>query len=507
MKVRIKWLIGLLALLMCAVAFAACSGKDQPTQTDTGTGVSEPNGTGEETLPAVETDANGYVLDSIPADVNYHGKQINLLCWQENIDRVLPLEAGKDELQQEVYLRSLRLAARLNIELNVSKVAGNWQNRETFLQAARLSNESEYDLICAFSLVPSVLAQEGVLYNLNTLNYPELEKPWWPESITEWEQYNSLYFIANNSSIASMASFEVMFSNSELFRNRELEDPIDLVLENQWTVEKMLELVSAFDTDVSDESMRVYGLAVDDHSRMDAFYYSAGFNCTKNNSDGKAELAYTSATQLDRITTYIDQLFAVFKTDAVTIAADDRALMKEHRTALMVASLDNIREMEDTSYAPLPLPMLESGQGYKTIQNNGYDVWCIPTSAADPELSGLVIEALASEDYRSVAPFYFDKYMKLRYATNVICSQMFELVRSSVIYDFGRISQITLTNNGIPTVETYWRKSFWDYTLKVKYPENTFATSAEGNIKPMLTNLESLLASYRKYSNQNAGGN
>ena len=118
-----------------------------------------------------------------------------------------------------------------------------------------------------------------------------------------------------------------------------------------------------------------------------------------------------------------------------------------------------------------------------------------------------MIEALASEDYRSVAPFYFDKYMKLRYATNVICSQMFELVRSSVIYDFGRISQITLTNNGIPTVETYWRKSFWDYTLKVKYPENSFATSAEGNIKPMLTNLESLLASYRKYSNQNAGGN
>lgn len=31
MKVRIKWLTGLLALLMCAVAFAACSGKDQPT--------------------------------------------------------------------------------------------------------------------------------------------------------------------------------------------------------------------------------------------------------------------------------------------------------------------------------------------------------------------------------------------------------------------------------------------------------------------------------------------
>lgn len=486
--------------LMCVAMLAAC--KENGGETNT-TPVSDDATTpsGADTGPTWETDENGYVKDSIPDDTNYGGKVINLLCWTEGLNNVIPKEAGPNEVQEEVYLRRLNLEGRLNINFNVATANGSAQNRDTFLTQARLANESKYDLICSFSLHPSVLAQEGLLYNLNNLQYPQLDMPWWPESITEWEQYGSLYFVASNSSVSTINSMEVMFSNSELFANRELEDPINLVLANEWTVERMLESVKAFDGDVSDESMRIYGLVVDDHSRMDSFFYSAGFHCTQNNADGLAELAYTSATELDRITAYIDQLFTVFRTDAVTIAQDNRQLMREHRTALMVGSLANIREMDDTDYAPIPLPKLDSSQEhYKTIQNNGYDVWCVPISAADPELSGLIIEAFASSDYRSISPFYFDKYMKLRYSTDEICQQMFELVRSSIIYDFGRISQWNLNL----AAEGPWRSCFYDYSLNVKYPENSFATKVQDNLKTAQTKLLELLASYRKYSNQNA---
>lgn len=496
-KLNKRLLLCLLACFMLLPALAACkTGTDSNVPTDTS---GEQASTGGEEGPTWETDENGYVKDSIP-DKNYGGKQVNVLFWQEMVDTSLPDSAGsKNVVQETVYLRRLRLESRLNINFHISTTPGNWQNRETFLTQARLANEAQYDLISSFSLNPSVLAQEGMLYNLNTLQYPELEMPWWPESTSEWQQYGALYFIASNSSISGINSMETMFSNATLFADRGLEDPVDLALAGNWTVEQMLEMVRAFDVG-DDDASRVYGLAVDDHSRMDAFYYGAGFNCVKNNEDGQAELAFVSTTEVDRITSYINRLFTVFQTDAVTIEHDSIALMREHRTALMIGWLGQIQQMEDTDYSPVPLPKLDSDQkNYKTIQSNGFDVWCIPTSAADPELSGLIIEALASADYRTVAPFYFDKYMKLRYASNEICSQMFELIRGSLVYDFGRISQSSLYS-----VEGAWRACFYDYTLNVKYSNDSFATSVSENKGTAETKLLELLSSYRKYSNQAA---
>lgn len=493
---------GLFACLLCLGMLAACNNtpEEPPQDTQPATQGTTGGSTQDTDESGVETDENGYIKDTIP-DITYGGEVLQLLCWEEARDLVAPVDSGggSDEVQEHVYLRLLRVENRLAVRLDVSTVPGNAQNRDTFLNQARKANDVGYDLICSFSLNPSVLAQEGLLYNLNNLDYPELGMPWWPESITEWEQYGGLYFIASNSAVNSFNSMETMFSNSELFAGQGLSDPIDLVLSGDWTLERMLEYVSAFDVDVDNENDRIYGLVVDDHSRMDSFYYSAGFHCTLNNSDGVAELAFTSATELQRITNYIDQLFTVFRTDAVEIDHDSRALMRDHRTALMVGSLGNIHEMEDTSYAPIPLPKLNSEQeSYKTIQNNGYDVWCVPTSAGNPELSGLVIEAIASEDYRSLAPFYFDKYMKLRYSSDEVCEQMFELVRSSVIYDFGRISQWNLDL----AVENPWRKSFYDYTLNAKYPSNSFATIVQQNTLTLETRLLELLSSYQRNSFQ-----
>ena len=497
----IRLLTGLLTCLLCLGLLAACKGDGETPAGTSGTAGSSGTGsTPGPQEPTYETDENGYIKDTIP-DKTYGGATLQFLCWEEARDNVAPADhgGGSDEVQEQAYLRLMRVESRLAVQLDVSTAPGSWQNRDTFLAQARLSNEVGYDLICSFSLHPPVLAQEGLLYNLNNLTYPELGMPWWPESITEWEQYGGLYFISSNSAINSFNSMEVMFSNSQLFADQGLSDPIDDVLAGDWTVEQMLEYVRAFDVDVDDESRRIYGLVVDDHSRMDSFYYSAGFHFTQNNSEGVAELAFTSASELQRITSYIDSLFTVFRTDAVEIDHDTRVLMKNHRTALMVASLGNIHEMNDTSYAPLPMPKLDSSQqNYMTIQNNGYDIWCIPTSAEDPELSGVVIEAIASADYRQLAPFYFEKYMKLRYSSDEVCEQMFEIVRSSVVYDFGRVSQLALTH----TVEGAWRECFYDYSTSTKYPYNSFATTVEDDQTVMEAMLLNLLSSFQRFSYQ-----
>lgn len=58
---------------------------------------------------------------------------------------------------------------------------------------------------------------------------------------------------------------EVMFCNSALFTDRQLEDPVELALAGNWTVDKMLELVEAFNNDLDEnDPNHIYGLTIDD---------------------------------------------------------------------------------------------------------------------------------------------------------------------------------------------------------------------------------------------------
>lgn len=507
MKKGLRFTVLVMALLMLLGAVASCK-KETPKHSDGTDNGGEPTHSATEPTTDVdepeETDENGYVIDNIPT-VDYKGKTLNVLWWKESADVAVPLDVTntKDEVLKKTYYQMVELETRLNVNLNISRVNGSFQNKAAFLEAARKAGENNIDLICSFSLWPSILATENLLVDVKTLSYPNLDKPWWPASTEEWSQYGKLFFVSSNSSLTMLKSMEVMFCNSTLFTDRQLEDPVELALAGDWTVDKMLELVEAFNNDLDEnDPNHIYGLTIDDHSRADALYYGAGFLTTRNNSEGVAELAYTSANDKQQISNFIDKLIPIFQTTATGIAKDKRDWMKEHKTALMVASLGNVTELNDTDYAPMPSPKLDSDQkDYKIIQNNGYDVWCVPTSAADPEISGIVIEAIASADYRGIAPFYFDKYMRLRYSSDSKSSAMFQLVRSSVIYNFGRVAGLMDGKNASFEAGLIFRPCFWNYTAGVKVGENNFLTTVESNETGYAASLLKVLQGYRNSAN------
>ncbi len=489
----------ILAILMLLPVVIACQKKDTSQGKD-----STPQGevtTSGDDEKKYEYDENGYVKDRIP-DKKYNGEEVHFLCWTSSINFTLPEENMKHEVIEKVYLRRLEIEERLNIKLKFSTEKGEYQDGDTFLAKARLSGENGYDLICSYSLWPAQLAQEGYLHNLLNFEFPQLDMPWWPQSISEWEQNGSLFFISSNSSVQTINCMEVMFCNSSMFVNRGMKDPVTLALEGNWTMDTMLQYVKNFQDNI-DSSDSVYGLAVDDHSRMDCFYYGAGFNSTRNNAEGVAEIPFTSESEIDRITTLIDKMVPVWNSSAVTIEKNTAQLMVENKTALMVASLAWIKNLNDLNYAPIPAPKLDSDQkDYKVIQNNGYDVWCIPVGAKNPELSAILIEAVASSDYRDIAPFYFDKYMKLRYSSDTVSSQMFELVRSSIIYDFGRINQKPL----LGIAEAAWRWCFWDYGADMPRAEQVYSSYIQRRGTEVTILLKEILANYRKYQNAEGAG-
>ncbi|MBQ8402368.1 MAG: hypothetical protein IJX14_10630, partial [Clostridia bacterium] len=59
--------------------------------------------------------------------------------------------------------------------------------------------------------------------------------------------------------------------------------------------------------------------------------------------------------------------------------------------------------------------------------------------ARDPDMSEAVLECLASESHRTVVPALFETGMKVKYAQDDEAAQMFDLIRASAVFDFGRV--------------------------------------------------------------------
>lgn len=486
----------LMVLLMLLPSVIACK-KDKETEETEGdtTAATVADGTED----PYEYDENGYVKDTIPDDVNYGNKKVSLLCWIDDSSMTtLPDEASDDTVKAELYLRRLEVEERLGLVFNVRNENGSHAYMNDFLTTLETAvNSGEvFDTVCAYSSMGPTMATRGLLKNLNSLKYPQTDMPWYPDTVSEWEQYGSLYYVANNSSIQALRAMMVMFCNSQMFVDKGLEDPVDLVLSGDWTMQTMLEYAVNFNT----EDDGVYGLVVDDSTRMDAFYYGCGFrNTVKNN--GKTELAYVSETAKDRITTLVDAMVPVFNnSQSVTIAANTAQAMVKKETALMVATCAWLPKLDDYDYCVIPLPKLDGEQeNYISVQTAGYDIWCVPMTADDAEMSGVMIEALASADYRKIAPLYFDTYMKLRYSKNEVTSSMFDIIRGSITHDFGRINQVVLNYR----CEVAFRTCFVQKTTDdvwVPYAQNKYVTNVEGSLTKMTTELASILNSYREYS-------
>ena len=506
MKNSVRIISMLMCLLMVMGILVSCKGKGTATGGET-TGVenpvpqdsvaTQPSGEEGETW---ELDENGYAKDKIP-EVDLGGRKIAILAWSEGESWSLASKSGGDDvIMNEVFIRNLDLKERLNIEIAPVFKRGSWQNNaaDRELLNAALAGTEEYDLIQSYSLWPPIMATNGILLNMLNYQFPSFEMPWWPDALLDsWTQYGALFYAADNSSIRVVHSIETMYVNLAMLDNYGVNDILTTVIDGKWTLDKLYEYSGFFHGDamVDNPDDKLYGLVVDDHSRMDAFYYSTGFNTTVNNAEGKAELAFTSQTQLDRITSMVDKVIAIMNRPEATIAKNTQAAMFNKQTAFMVCALGDIIRMEaDLSYAAIPMPKLDEDQeNYQAINNNGYDVWAIPNTAKDPETSALIIEAFASSDYRHLAPFFYDRYLKGRYAVSWQGAEIYDMIRGSVKFDWGR------TGANLDAVG-YFRPCFWTGT-EVSC-NNVFATkvAAANGSRQLEAALRETLDKYRQYA-------
>jgi len=496
----------LLVLLTLSFMLMACQKPEDPNNPTGAPDVAPPKDDVDET----DVDVNGYQNDRIPEGeklkaLGFGGSEVKILGWDDEEAESLPMDdSTSDPLKSKLWFHWRGIEERLDVTFDVTYTKGWFHERDTFFTAAR-ADDAMYDLIMNESLFPITLAMEGRLCNLKNLGYPDLVMPWWPVSVDQFTQHGGLYFISSNSSAMGISNMNVVYVNDGMITGKGAASPVQSVLRGVWTVEEMTNISKLFAgaAENATEEDRIYGMVIDHTSRPVAFYDGMNFKGIVNNADGVGELGYDEESELEAITKALNKFEDMVNGVEFKIWQDSKNdhydELQEGRTAMQLGWMGFIRQMEKTEeYTVVPVPLLDEKQfdtvGYRTGHRDCTDLWCMPTTTANKVLSGIVLEANASGEYRSIGPFYYEQYLKDRYSNGADGRKCFDILRDSVVYDLGRITQLADVGH-----KGYWNACF-SSGGKASF-DNSFAETARANLSTQQANLKIMLDKLALYVN------
>ena len=445
-----KFLILLLVSAMFIPCLAACREKGKAPVSDPVTTAVQGND------GAPTHDANGYLLDSLPGNLNYNNAEIRVLHWEEtNIGEFNPDRESKSTIDQAIITRDLNVQDRLSVDFKWIPAKGHYSSMNSFITTvtnAKLGGDAtRLDIIAVYSQTAATLATKGLVLDLVDNPYLDFEKPWWPDSLLENSMVaDKLWFASGDICVSFVSELIDVTFNKSFFPNENLYDLVDA---GEWTIEKMQELSRNlyFDKDESDTKSNNdrFGIIIPWYVYLDGFFY--GCNLITVDHDENHSLHVSSSYIGEKADTLSETLKKMFHTSDDGYLAQEGSpvtnIFARGDAAFLVAPpvmmLMNTNMLDtEVDYGILPMPKYNINQKeYKSVHSNFLSLFSIFGGCNEQQAAraGAVLECLASEGYRTISPVIFEKCLKLRYANDSDTGRMYDIIRAGAVFDTGRI--------------------------------------------------------------------
>lgn len=450
-------IMAVLIVLLC-VAVATHQAADPDTPDNSGkpvnTTTSAATTTGSEDV-APTTDINGYELDDLPDDLDFGNAGIGILYWSDVTQQEFEAEAQTGELINDaIYERNQNVQNRLNIQLKFTGIPGDSNDKKDFIAAVDKdvqSGSAEYDLIGAYSQTPASLAMNGDVVDLNSLEYLNFDKPWWPSTLSQQATIRDrLYFCSGDVSTNLLWMMTAVFFNKDLLAEFGLDNPYEMVPSKQWTVDKMIEMCSGVYQDLDGNGVESdgdrYGMTMY-HMNLDAYFTAAGLVAIDKNSEGELQVSqkYNSETVVNLIAkmgNWVNNSGEVITATSIGIRSvfgEGRSLFITDRVFIAKTVMANSSTF---GYGILPVPLYSSEQDdYTTNVGYPFTMYSVSSAISSERMdrAAATLECMASESYRTVTPAVFETAMKIKYSEDEEASSIYDMLRTNVDFDPGRL--------------------------------------------------------------------
>jgi len=495
MKTTLRILSAVLALIACASLLASC-GDTQNNTPETGSD-----------LPAAQTTVieETTVYDPF-LGLNYANTEFNYLAWEQTAPEYDYEEESGDMIESAIYRRNRYVEDKLGVKLSYSILKGNSSTFQDFCKTATTSINSgskAWDALACYTRAASLLMMNGVLSDLLTTEYLDFEQPCWPKSLVNLNTIGGcLYFASGDIASSILYQMQFMALNNDLAKDLNITGVQEKALEGGWTLDYMLEITKDVfaSTGGNRDYTCTYGYFINGHTYFDTFYLGAGMNYVSVSNDGEASVS--EDLNSDKSYDIQDKLRKLLWSGATAdgyycTTSSEVSLMMTGGNCLLY-SLDGSKlttylTQSDYGYSILCAPKYsEDQENYYTAVGFPHSMYCIPSDAEDKSMSSAVMELMAEKGYSDVSTVIFDTAFKYRYSQGQGDSRMFDIIRSGIVFDLGRILFDQMGGDGSGPVRQ-WRNACTS-------ANGNFAAAYKGAYKTWKKTLDSSLETIKSHA-------
>lgn len=449
---------------------------------------------------AEETQSISQIL-GFPSEDN-NGKEFTVLI---NISKAYEFDAEEvtgDVVNDAVYEKNRLVEDYLGISFKFVQENGAWNNRSVFngiIASDVMSGSKEFDLVSGITVCTMPIAPEGYFIEGKSLPYVQFDKNWWISDMYErFSVDGSLYGFIGDASLSLYKDMTVIYFNKRIWDEYKAPNPYDLVRNNEWTLDKFIELCSGMSKDLNgdgkydkDNDQLTF---IGEYVPLGTFQTSLDLKVVTIGKDGRPE--YIGLTE--KFISAYEKLSSFHQQEGILrfSSIDDRSYTSMKTFAnCNVASMCNfiysteyLRNMKD-DYGILPMPKYDKNQEkYISQLGTSTTMFFVPVTSNDIELTSKVMEALSYYTHTLVIPKYYEVALKDKYARDDDIAEMLDIIRDGAAFDFLFVYGTSLQS--APNTYFRFQNAF----------HSDLASAFESSKTAFITSLEQMIEKYGELS-------
>ena len=482
MKKVLSFTLAILMLVSSATLLFSCGGGEEEKKT----------GGGE--VKTYEEDSIFYerslVSDGLP-EKDFGGRSFRIVANSKGDFEIPEEKRNQGDLMVDArFARNQAVENRFNVKLEVVYSASNYSQEADFVSKTVLAGNDEFDLFSGMVMSMGGMVTKKLFINWYDVPHIDFSKPWWYESNSTDLTYNDKALISiSHLNGSAVSGAYCLYFNKNLAQSYELGDLYSLVLDGDWTFDKLTEMVKDIYVDDGNDDRDLndfYGFAQLNGTGINAYLWAFDNPVCTKDEEGVPQITVNT----DKIDAIVADLYdfcfnnSGVYFDPTTIDNENKAnsLFNSGKAIFCMGTVGsaNSKTFRDFEfdYGLIPLPKYnDAQQNYKTMVGGHHSALAVPKTAKDLEFVGIITEALSAESWKTVTPPLYEIALKTRYLRDSESKEIMDLVINGTQFDFGTVydnwqgfafMMQRLMSSANPNFQSYYKRQLTKARYQIK---------------------------------------
>lgn len=380
-------------------------------------------------------------------------------------DYVFAEEQNGDVLNDAIFARNSAIEEKYNVKIRVDIYERQTVEVKNRVEQSVTAGDGAIDLAMTNCQDAARLMSGGFLMPLDDVPHLDLSKPWWDQrAVEDLSIGGELYFTMNSLNIMADNFSSAVFFNKGMLADYQLDDPYKLVDDNKWTWDKMLTMAKVASKDVDGDGEMTdkdtWGVLASYRMLGDGMANCGELIITKDKDDYPVLALSTSrsASVCEKLLTLLSDSKTVLPVDKYAGQYTDAwqdlmypAFKSGHALFISRAYVQYVMYFRDSEvdYGILPRPKFDSAQDryYTDINYAWASTVAVPRDVKDPEMAGIILEALAAESLYTVTPANYDVTIVNKQLRDEDSERMLDIIYANRCFDYGQFMSLSDMNN------------------------------------------------------------